>query len=478
MSGKVYLVGGGCGDYDLITLRGKAVIEQSNAVVYDALIDERLLGFAPEGAELICVGKRAGKHSASQEEINSLLVRLASVGKNVVRLKGGDPFVFGRGGEEAEALAEAGIPFEFVPGISSCIAAPELAGIPVTHRGLARSFHVITPHTSDGMPDLTPYAALDGTLIFLMGLGSIAELADQLISSGRHKDTPAAVISRGGTSRQQTVRGTLADIAQRAEGLEAPAVIAVGDTAALELYSPKVQPLSGVTVALTGTADFSQRLGEMLRRLGAKTVTAARLDVREKETALPDLEKYSRLVLTSPVGVRILLEKLSNEHIDLRRLAHLKPAAVGRATARALEAAGLYAELVPESFTSAALAEELVRQVSGSERVLILRAEKGSGQLTDILSANGVAFDDFALYDTEAETVVKNVVSDYIVFASAFSAESFFVSGGRLSDYTTAVCIGEVTAAALRDRTGGRLIVAEESTAEGIVDIILKEEDK
>ena len=183
-------------------------------------------------------------------------------------------------------------------------------------------------------------------------------------------------------------------------------------------------------------------------------------------------------MLTSPVGVRILLEKLSNEHIDLRRLAHLKPAAVGRATARALEAAGLYAELVPESFTSAALAEELVRQVSGSERVLILRAEKGSGQLTDILSANGVAFDDFALYDTEAETVVKNVVSDYIVFASAFSAESFFVSGGRLSDSTTAVGIGEVTAAALRDRTGGRLIVAEESTAEGIVDIILKEEDK
>lgn len=478
MSGRVYLVGGGCGDFDLITLRGKALIEQSDAVVFDALIDERLLDFALKNAELICVGKRAGSHSASQEEINSLLIRLAAAGKNVVRLKGGDPFVFGRGGEEAEALSKAGIAFELVPGISSCIAAPELAGIPVTHRGLARSFHVITAHTADGMPELSRYAGLEGTLVFLMGLNRVAELVGQLISLGKSKDTPAAVISRGGTSRQQTVRGTLVDIAQRAEGLEAPAVIAVGDTAAFELNSPPALSLSGVTVALTGTEAFSQRLGEMLRRLGAETVTAARLSVREKNVSLPDLGKYSWAVLTSSVGVRCLLGRLLRERFDLRRLCTLKLAAVGRATAQALESAGLYPELVPGSFTSKALAEELAGRVGKGERVLILRAEKGSGQLTDILSANGVAFDDIKLYDTEAEIIDKSVASDYIVFSSTYGAESFFEAGGKLSERTAVVCIGEVTAAALEGKAAGRVIVAEESTAEGIVDIILKEEDR
>ena len=478
MSGRVYLVGGGCGDFDLITLRGKALIEQSEAVVYDALIDERLLGFAPKNSELICVGKRAGSHSSSQEEINSLLIRLAAAGKTVVRLKGGDPFVFGRGGEEAEALAKGGLPFELVPGISSCIAAPELAGIPVTHRGLARSFHVITAHTADGMPDLSRYAGLEGTLVFLMGLGRIAELADRLISLGKSKDTPAAVISRGGTSRQQTVRGTLSDIAQRAAGLEAPAMIVLGDTAAMELYSPPELPLSGVTVSLTGTEGFSERLGEKLRRLGAETVTAARLSVREKNVDLPDLEKYSWLVLTSSVGVRCLLDLLSRERFDLRRFGTLKLAAVGRATAQALERAGLYPELVPGSFTSKALAEELAERVGKDERVLILRAEKGREQLPDILSAKGIFFDDIKLYDTEAEIIDMNAATDYIVFSSAYGAESFFEAGGKLSERTAAVCIGEVTAAALKGKAVGRVIVPEESTAEGIVDIILKEEDK
>lgn len=237
--GKVALVGAGCGKADLLTLRAMRLLRSCDAVVYDDLIDPEILGMAPESARRIYMGKRSGVHSASQEEISRTLVELGREGLNVVRLKGGDPFVFGRGGEEALALKEAGIPVTVVPGISSAIAIPGEAGIPVTHRRLSREVHIITAHTADEGGNYGRYSALEGTLVFLMGLSRLEAIASQLIAGGKSPETPAAVISGGNAPIRQTVRGTLGDIAVRAKDVRAPAVIVVGDVAGLELFQAK-----------------------------------------------------------------------------------------------------------------------------------------------------------------------------------------------------------------------------------------------
>lgn len=233
--GKVYLVGAGCGKADLLTIRAWKLLCDCDVVVYDDLIDPEILNLAPESARRIYMGKRSGVHSASQEEISAALVRLGQEGWNVVRLKGGDPFVFGRGGEEALALKEAGIPFAVVPGISSAIAIPEEAGIPVTHRRLSREIHIITAHTAEEAADYGRYASLSGTLVFLMGLAKLEAIASQLIAGGKSPETPAAVISGGNAPVKRTVRGVLGDIAGKAKDVQAPAVIVVGDVAKLEL---------------------------------------------------------------------------------------------------------------------------------------------------------------------------------------------------------------------------------------------------
>lgn len=237
--GKVALVGAGCGKADLLTLRAMRLLRSCDAVVYDDLIDPEILGMVPESARRLYMGKRSGVHSASQEEISRTLVELGREGLNVVRLKGGDPFVFGRGGEEALALKEAGIPVTVVPGISSAIAIPGEAGIPVTHRRLSREVHIITAHTADEGGNYGRYSALEGTLVFLMGLSRLEAIASQLIAGGKSPETPAAVISGGNAPIRQTVRGTLGDIAVRAKDVRAPAVIVVGDVAGLELFQAK-----------------------------------------------------------------------------------------------------------------------------------------------------------------------------------------------------------------------------------------------
>lgn len=235
--GKVYLIGAGCGKYDLITLRGKRLLEESDVVVYDSLVDRRLLGFAGKNAELISVGKRCGKPSEKQENINEILVQKALAGKTVARLKGGDPFVFGRGGEEIFALKEAGLEYEVIPGITSCAAVPELAGIPVTHRKVSRGFHVVTGHTAEDLlpENMSALAKENDTLVFLMGFSRLREIAEILVNNGKSPDTPAAVISNGCTSSQRVVRGKLSDIAEISEKSEmcSPAVIVVGETAGL-----------------------------------------------------------------------------------------------------------------------------------------------------------------------------------------------------------------------------------------------------
>ena len=415
MSGRVIIAGAGCGDYDLITLRGYEALKSCDVVIYDSLIDSRLLDFCKENAQKICVGKRAGRHSSTQDEINTLLVEKAAEGGIVLRLKGGDPFVFGRGGEEITALKAAGIPYSLIPGVTSSVAVPELAGIPVSHRGLSRSFHVITGHTAD---DLLPehfesYAKCGGTLIFLMGLRNLPEIAGRLIENGMGKDTPAAVISKGATPEQRAVKGELWNIAEKAEkeGLPAPAVIIVGETAGLDFSPTFLPPLYGVSVAVTATSGLSKRLIK---------------------------------------------------------------AFIGKGTGAKLEKAGLYADIMPEKFNSVALGNTLSDTLTCEDRLLIVRSSEGSAELVKPLAEKGLSFDDVHIYEPVYSTGEK-IDDDYAVFASAGGVRSFFRGVGSLSENTKCISIGEVTAAELKKYGINDPLLPTESTAEGIIQKILSD---
>jgi len=344
-SGRVTLVGAGPGDPGLITLHGVEALRQADAVVYDYLASPELLAHAPEQAELIYVGKQAGRHTLAQSEINALLVRLAREGKRVVRLKGGDPFVFGRGGEEAEALVAAGVPFDVVPGVTSAIAAPAYAGIPVTHRGVASSLAIVTghedPQKATSAIDWGSLAGID-TLVFLMGVANLPAIAAELIAHGRRSDTPAAVIQWGTVGRQRTVTGTLADIATRVEeaGLGSPAVTVVGAVVGLRerLRWFDRRPLLGLRVLVTRTREQAGRLAEGLRALGAEPVecavieTAPPLDWAPLDRAIGELGAYRWIAFTSANGVEAFFARLALAGRDARALAgaRLAPSAPPR----------------------------------------------------------------------------------------------------------------------------------------------------
>lgn len=488
--GKVYLVGAGCGDEKLITVRGLELLKQCDAVVYDSLASERLLEWVRPDCEKIPVGKRAGCHSASQEEINRILVELGKQGKRTVRLKGGDPFVFGRGGEEAEALMKEGIPVEEIPGISSSIAVPAAAGIPVTHRGVSRSFHVITGHTADTADTLTEnfgtLARLDGTLVFLMGLGNLEKIASGLMENGKNPDTPAAVISNGALPEQRVVRAALNQIAEKAaeSGLPSPAVIVIGETAALD-FSAGTGGLGGVSVGVTGTESFAEKLSGFLQEDGASVRNLSFSELVPTDDGLREvlehLYQYHWLVFTSPNGVREWRRRMKEWKIDLREAAGLKLAVIGTGTAEALEEMGLYPDFLPAQFTVEALAEGLCQLVQPGEQVLILRAGQGSAVLPERLKQRGIPFSDIPLYRLEInagkrEAAFRQAESlDYLTFGSSSGVRGYFDGGGRISDHTTAVCIGRETEKTLKERFSGRILTAERFTAEGMAEAIQKD---
>lgn len=482
MNGRVYLVGAGCGRADLITLRGKACLEGCDAVVYDDLIDPALLDFAPEDALRIYMGKRRGKHSASQAEISAKLVELACQGKVVVRLKGGDPFVFGRGGEELLALKQAGIPFDTVPGISSPIAIPAGAGIPVTHRGSSRSFHVITGHTADtedSLPADLPYLAkCGGTLVFLMGLSRLSTIAARLVEYGRSPDTPAAVISGGNSPNPAAVRGTLANIGQKAAGVRPPAVIVVGDVAALDL-TPSL-PLSGVRVALTGTHSLTERLTAKLGGLGA-AVTTARPAVVTPFPPAPELRELCSpepkwVVLTSPNGVEILFRHLALLKIDLRRLSDCRFAVIGPSTGKALSRHGILPDLCPLEHNSGALAAALMAEAKKTQEIFLLRSAKGAPVLSELPRKAGFRVRDISIYDTIPlpRRSEGAATPDYLVFASGAGVEDYFRSHGPLDAETLPVCIGPVTARKLALYTKKEPLIPAETSVDGLVTAILQ----
>lgn len=477
--GYVYLCGAGCGEADLITIRGMNALKSCDAVVYDALIDEKLLEAVPENAERICVGKRAGKHSEKQEAINDIIVKKALEGKCVVRLKGGDPLVFGRGGEEAVSLGENGIRYEFIPGITSAAAVPELAGIPVTHRNVSRSFHVITGHTAeDTLPDnMAEYARLNGTLVFLMGLRKLPMIAEGLIENGKSPETPAAVISNGGREGQSVIRGTLSDIAEKAKDAAAPAVIVIGKTASYRLITDKK-----VSAALVGTKHFTEKLSHKLLPYGIKTEFPCELEVNEyKENhafdlALKSISEYTAAVFTSANAVRIFFDRLKKLRIDIRKLAHMRFAAIGSGTADILSEYGIFADMIPEKYTSAQLGKLLAESCGSEDNILIPRAEQGSSELTDPLDASGIRYNEIRIYDVCVSEKVKpcRIENDFLVFGSSSGVRDFFDGGFEVSDSTEIICIGEITAAELEKRSGRKCGVSLSQDADGIAEHIRK----
>ena len=473
MTGQVHLVGAGCGGPELLTVAGRELLRRCDVVVYDDLIDPALLDLAPAGAERIRVGKRAGIPSPDQDGIDALLIERARAGQTVVRLKGGDPFVFGRGGEEALALSAAGIPYTVVPGVSSAFAVPMEAGIPVTHRGAARSVHVVTAHTRDGdLPEhLTELAALDGTLVFLMGLRSLGRLAAALMEAGKDPDTPAAVLSGGCSPHPAEVRGTLADIAARteAEGVLPPAVIVIGPTASMDLRSPI--PVPAVTVGLTGTDAFQDRLRPLIEGHGWRHQRIQRARCRPLGGTIPwdDLRDGGWAVFTSRTGVEIFSRRLFEEGRDVRDLARCRFAVIGRATGEALARHGIRADLYPETYTGEALARDLSSSVGGGETVFLFDSAQGSGVVQDTLSLHGVPCRRISLYDMGYETVGRGPAPQYILFGSAGAVAALARDGWTLPEETVPVCVGPVCAEAVRRLYGRTPLTADEIGAEAMV---------
>lgn len=485
--GHVYLVGAGCGK-GLITLRGLELIRKADAIVYDDLIDGTLTDSAPADCRLIYMGKRGGRKSANQQEINEMLAALASSGLMVVRLKGGDPFVFGRGGEEYQYLNARGIPCTAVPGVSSCIAVPEEAGIPVTHRGSAGSFTVVTGHSADGnSQDYRTLAAVGGTLIFLMGLRSCREVTGQLMQYGKDPDTPAAVISRGCSSDERRINGTLSNIAERASAAETPAVLVIGKNAAFAFSDREegpdetIGPLSGKTAAVLGTPAFTDKVRKKLAGLGCRVKACPILSVREREIRLPDFQQYSYIVFTSSNGIRIFFHMMQAQERDIRELMHAKFAVIGSATAQTLYSYSIRADLVPADFTSRALAEKLAEDIGDdvNARILILRAADGSKDLNRILDAHHIAYDDEAVYETvvDAGEMPGGREFSYVIFGSSGSVSAFFQDQDPGEDYgrTRFVCIGEVSAQTLRKMSRADMIVADTYTVDGIVSAVIRD---
>lgn len=486
--GRVTLVGAGCGP-DLLTIAGSRAVRQAEVLIYDALLDAGILALAPDDCECIPVGKRAGAHSMRQEEITTLVVTKAAKGRNVVRLHGGDSYVFGRGGEEILALRKAGIPYDVIPGISSAIAVPEHCGIPVTHRQEARSFTVVTGHTADGTSeDYHALAGLHGTLVFLMGIHALQEITSRLMAEGKDPATPAAVLSQGYGIRERRYNGTLETIAEIARDADTPGILVVGAVADYHMESTmrEVMPLAGVRVIVTGTEQFTGRLRDRLLAHGADVISLSCLRITPHPERIPETyTAYTWLVFTSSNGVRIFMETLRERRMDLRSLMHVRFAVIGGGTAETLRGYGFAADYMPEEYTAAALGAGLAEIVQRGERVAVLRAAQGSPDLNAALDLAGVDYDDLAIYETAAAGGNQTDVSpekgrvplpevDYLVFSSAAGVRAYLACGYDPEVGRQLVVIGDATAAEVRERIGRPYCAAREHTADGIVDVILR----
>ncbi|MBM4274287.1 MAG: uroporphyrinogen-III C-methyltransferase [Deltaproteobacteria bacterium] len=478
MKGMVYLVGAGPGDPGLVTIKALEVLRRAQVVVYDQLANPSLLSEAPAGAELIYVGKKAGAHAVPQEGINDLLVTRARAGLTVVRLKGGDPFVFGRGGEEAEELAAAGVRFEIIPGVTSAIAVPAYAGIPVTHRRYTTLATFVTGHEDPTKEEGTiPWANLGrnpGTLVFLMGVKNLAENCRRLMEEGKPPDTPAAVIEKGATLEQRTVTGTLADIASQAQdmGIRPPAILVVGGVAELrdKLKWWETRPLWGKTVVVTRSREQASRLVALLAAAGARCLEIPTLEIgppddyASLDKALFQIKDFHWIVFTSANGVSAFMERLFGQGKDVRALGGARLAAIGPATAEALKLYGLIPDVVPQSFVAEDLAAALAPHIFPGTRVLLARAQVAREVLPETLEKLGARVEVAPVYKArppaslapEAETAIREGRIDVLTFTSSATVHNFAVLLGKerfqaLAEKAIVAAIGPITAATLKE---------------------------
>ena len=490
--GKVILVGAGPGEGGLLTVKGKAALERADVVVFDRLVGEEVLNLIPETAKRIDVGKHAGDHPVPQGEINRILLEEGQKNQLVVRLKGGDPFLFGRGGEELELLSAHNVPFEVVPGVTSALAAPAYGGIPVTHRDFASSLHIVTAHRRAGKEAYLPFEALvnaGGTLVFLMGVAALPHICTGLLKAGMAPETPAAVVERGTTPQQRRISATLGTLSEQANaaGVESPAVIVVGGVCSLAEDFDWFDhlPLKGKRVVVTRPKERAGTLSARLRALGAAVwefpciETAPLHPCPALTEAVEGLSRYEWLVFTSPAGVECLWDELRRTGRDARALAGVSIAAIGPGTAKALAAHGLTADFIPDLYDGAHLGAGLAERATG--RVLLLRAEWGSPALTEALEGAKLSYDDVAVYETtyaaprseEMRRAVEAGEVNLVTFTSASTVRGFVRSVGEGTDFSriTGVCIGEQTAREAR-RFQIPVTIAREATIDGLIEII------
>lgn len=494
MSGKVTLVGAGPGDPGLLTVKGLRALERAEVVVYDRLVSPAVLELIPPAARRIDVGKEASRHPVPQHRINQILLEEAQAGHNVVRLKGGDPFVFGRGGEELETLARGGVEFAEVPGVTSAIAAAAYGGIPVTHRDYASSLHIITGHAREGAAldiDFQALVRTRGTLVFLMGVTALPAIVAGLLEAGMAPDTPAAMVERGTLPGQRRCSAPLETLPIRAVemGIHSPALIIVGGVCALaeELCWFECLPLHGKRILVTRPKDRAGTLSEKLRDLGADVVefpcirTETISPCPAMADALGSLAEYEWLGFTSAAGVDAFWTCLRAQGKDARVLGSVKLAAIGPATGKVLEARGLTADLIPEVYDAAHMGAALAKAAKG--KILLLRAEAGSPALTDALAAAGVAFYDIpvyrTIYDNPHSAQLREELEagsiDYVTFTSASTVKGFVSAVGTEADFSkiTSLCIGEQTAAEAR-KHGIPVEIAEKATIDALAELAVK----
>ncbi len=490
----VYLVGAGPGDPGLMTARSLELIAAADVIIHDRLIPASALDGARPDAKLIYAGKEGGGAQVPQSEITRMLIEHGAQAAIVVRLKGGDPFVFGRGGEEAEALLEAGLEFEVVPGVTSGIAAPAYAGIPVTHRDAASSVAFVTGHEDPDKPDSAldwrALAGFPGTLVVYMGVGRLEGIANRLIEGGRSPDEPAALVQRGTLPDQRAVVGTLASIAQLAvdERIKAPAIAVFGPVAALRSRIAWLErrPLHGVTVAVTRAREQISRVAARLRALGAEVVVAPVIRIQTLPGPVPPLDSYDLICFTSPNGVDALFERIDAAGLDTRSFparSRTRVAAIGPATARALRAHGIQTDVMPAKAVAESLAEALA-DVPVS-RALVVRAREARDVVPEALRDRGAEVDVVAVYETvveqlDADQIAAVAAADYLTFTSASTVRNLLESVDGAAWLTEGesrprlVSIGPVTSAELREHGLEPDIEAEDHDIDGLIAAIVR----
>jgi len=498
--GKVYLVGAGPGDPGLLTLRGRELLKKAQVVIYDRLASPRIMEFVNPEAEKIYVGKRVGKHVANQHEINELIVAKAKEGKEVVRLKGGDPFIFGRGGEEAQILAENHIDFEIVPGVTSAIAVPAYAGIPLTHRSYTASVAFITGHrrfdNKEADVDWEGLAKGVGTLVFLMGMTNLPNITENLMKFGRRPDTPVAVIRWGTTPLQESITGTLSNIAQlvKEAGFRPPAIIVVGDVCKVrdKINWFERQPLLGKKVLVTRTRQQASALVALLERKGAGCIECPTIEVRQvKDTSVLDAaidsaSTFDWIIFSSPNAVKFFFLRIDQLGKDVRILGGARVATVGASTAKELKKHHIRVDAIPDDFRAEGLIRLFSKMNMQGARVLIPRAVKAREILPQALEQMGAAVLVAPTYETVAPQVapqtlelLEEEIIDVVTFTSSSTVSNFFKAVPphlikKVLSTAKVACIGPVTAETARQKGLEVNVVPDESTIPSLVSAIEK----